>query len=90
LDRLKEGPAGEEPRTFIAPDASDFHLKSANGRWSPAGYVSDPVTSPLIANGYPDGASDQNPERAGKRNESGARGNSGERASRREPLPLAA
>jgi hypothetical protein len=43
-----------------------------------AGYVSDPATSPLLAQGYPQGAADQNPERAGKRNELGAYGNSSE------------
>ena len=74
------GPGNIKPvdPMFAAPEASDFHLKSMAGRWSQAGYVSDPVTSPLLAQGYPQGAADQNPERAGKRNELGAYGNSSE------------
>ena len=63
---------------FADPGSGDFHLKSAHGRWTPAGYVRDPVTSPLLGKGYPEGAADQNPERAGTRNELGAYGNSGE------------
>jgi hypothetical protein len=63
---------------FAAPEAGDFHLKSAAGHWSQAGYVSDPATSPLLAQGHSQGAADQNPERAGRRNELGAYGNSSE------------
>jgi hypothetical protein len=63
---------------LVAPEAGDFHLKSAAGRWSAAGHVSDPVTSPLLAKGFPEGAADQNPERAGPLNELGAYGNSPE------------
>jgi predicted outer membrane repeat protein len=63
---------------FVAPEAGDFHLKSATGRWTPSGHVADPVTSPLLAKGYPEGKTDQNPERAGRRNELGADGNSSE------------
>jgi hypothetical protein len=63
---------------FADSEAGDFHLKSAQGRWTPAGYVRDSVTSPLLGKGYPEGAADQNPERAGNRNELGAYGNSGE------------
>jgi hypothetical protein len=63
---------------FADPEKGDFHLKSAAGRWTPTGYVKDPVSSPLLAKGYPEGATNENPERAGKRNELGAYGNSGE------------
>ena len=34
--------------------------------------------SPALAKGDPEGSADENPERAGKRNELGAYGNSGE------------
>jgi hypothetical protein len=40
--------------------------------------VKDSVSSPLLAKGYPEGSTNENPERAGKRNELGAYGNSGE------------
>jgi hypothetical protein len=63
---------------FADPANGDFHLKSTAGRWTPTGYVKDAVTSPALAKGYPDGATDQNPARAGKRNELGAYGNSHE------------
>jgi Disaggregatase related len=64
---------------FADPANGDFHLKSTAGRWTPQGYVRDPVVSPAIAKGYPpDGPAEQNPERAGRRNELGAYGNSGE------------
>jgi hypothetical protein len=63
---------------FAAPEKGDFHLKSAAGRWTPTGYVKDSVSSPLLAKGYPEGSTSENPERAGKRNELGAYGNSGE------------
>ena len=42
------------------------------------GYVKDSASSPLLAKGYPQGTTSDNPERAGKRNELGAYGNSGE------------
>ena len=63
---------------FADPEKGDFHLKSAAGRWTPTGTVKDTVNSPLLANGYPQGSTSDNPERAGKRNELGAYGNSGE------------
>jgi parallel beta helix pectate lyase-like protein/disaggregatase-related protein len=63
---------------FADPEKGDFHLKSAAGRWTPTGYAKDSVSSPLLAKGYPEGSSKENPERAGKRNELGAYGNSGE------------
>jgi disaggregatase-related protein len=63
---------------FANPAAGDFHLKSAAGRWTPAGYVKDQATSPAIAKGTSDGPVNQNPERSGKRNELGAYGNSSE------------
>jgi len=67
----------EDP-LFADPGAGDFHLKSAAGRWTPAGVVKDDATSPAIAKGDPRGAVDRNPRRAGKRTELGAYGNSGE------------
>lgn len=56
----------------------DFHLRSTFGRWTPRGYQKDTVASPALAKGYPGGAVDQNPPRAGRRNELGAYGNSPE------------
>jgi hypothetical protein len=63
---------------FVAPDAGDFHLKSAAGHWTPAGFVSDSVTSPAIGRGDPAAVLDKNPKSAGNRIELGAYGNSGE------------
>jgi len=63
---------------FAAPDQGDFHLKSTAGRWTPGGYVQDPAMSPALAKADPASPSDKNPPRAGKRNELGAYGNSGE------------
>jgi hypothetical protein len=63
---------------FADLEKGDFHLKSAAGRWTPTGYVKDPVSSPLLTKGYPEGSTNENSERAGKRNELGAYGNSGE------------
>lgn len=67
----------EDP-LFADPEKGDFHLKSAAGRWTPAGYVKDDATSPALAKGDPRGPADKNPERAGKRSELGAYGNSAE------------
>ena len=74
------GPGNIKPvdPMFAAPEAGEFHLKSVAGRWSRTGYVSDPVASPLLAQGHSQSAADQNPERAGQRNELGAYGNSSE------------
>lgn len=55
---------------FVSIENLDFHLKSAAGRWTPSGYVTDPVTSPLLGKG--------GPPRAGNRSELGAYGNSSE------------
>ena len=44
---------------FADPANGDFHLKSNAGRWTPAGYVEDPTTSPAIAKGYPGGKPEQ-------------------------------
>jgi hypothetical protein len=63
---------------FAAPTQGDFHLKSTAGRWTPTGYVQDNVTSPAIAKADPASPANQNPERAGRRNELGAYGNSPE------------
>jgi hypothetical protein len=73
-----EGNVAPVDPLFADPDKGDFHLKSAAGRWTPTGYVKDSVSSPLLAKGYPEGSTNENPERAGKRNELGAYGNSGE------------
>ena len=59
---------------FADPAAGDYHLKSTAGRWTPNGYVQDPVMSPLIGKG--EGAPSESPQRAGNRNELGAYGNS--------------
>ncbi len=63
---------------FADPANGDFHLKSTAGRWTPTGYVKDTVMSPAIAKGYSGRRPTTIPERAGKRNELGAYGNSGE------------
>lgn len=63
---------------FAAPEQGDFHLKSTAGRWAPGGYVQDAAMSPAIAKADPNGGANQNPERAGRRNELGAYGNSAE------------
>ena len=63
---------------FADPANGDFHLKSMTGRWTPAGYVRDSASSPALARGFPGGAVTDNPERAGRRNELGAYGNSAE------------
>jgi hypothetical protein len=63
---------------LAAPEQGDFHLKSTAGRWTPGGYVQDPVMSPAIAKADPGSPATQNPERAGRRSELGAYGNSSE------------
>lgn len=54
---------------FADVAGGDFHLKSAAGRWTPTGYVKDPVTSPALGRAAPKG---------GKRSELGAFGNGAE------------
>jgi hypothetical protein len=56
----------------------DLHLKSTAGRWTPSGYVQDPVSSPALGRGRPGSKTAENPERAGAQIELGAYGNSGE------------
>jgi hypothetical protein len=63
---------------FADASKSDFHLKSTAGRWTPAGYVQDPVSSPVLGKGRPGSKTTDNPERAGAQIELGAYGNSGE------------
>jgi len=63
---------------FAAPEQGDLHLKSTAGRWTPEGYVQDAAMSPAISKADPSAVADKNPARAGKRNELGAYGNSGE------------
>lgn len=52
---------------FVDAAEGDFHLRSTNGHWTPAGYVSDDASSPALGKG--DGGG-----------ELGAYGNSGESA----------
>jgi hypothetical protein len=49
-----EGNLDKDP-LFADPDADDYHLKSAAGRWDPATqtWVQDTVTSPCIDAGDP-------------------------------------
>lgn len=65
---------------FADLQAGDFHLKSSAGRWTPAGYVRDAVTSPAIGKGD------------GGRSELGAYGGSPEASSPggAAPAPVAA
>ena len=64
---------------FADPANGDFHLKSTSGRWTPTGYVQDPVTSPLLGKGYSGGKATDNPDaRRQPQIELGAYGNSGE------------
>jgi hypothetical protein len=63
---------------FAAPEQGDFHLKSTVGRWTHGGCVRDPAMSPAIGKADPSSPADKNPARAGKRNELGAYGNSGD------------
>lgn len=75
---------------FADPAAGDFHLKSAGGRWTPAGIVTDAVTSPAIGKGDPAGPVDKNPKPAGNRIELGAYGNSSEASYSRSAAAQAA
>ena len=63
---------------FVAPATGDFHLKSRNGHFTPAGRVPDAVSSPALAKADPAGASNLDPACAGNRSELGAYGNSAE------------
>ncbi len=65
---------------FADPASGDFHLRSTAGRWTPAGRVTDPASSPLIGRGHAEGRPADNPPQAGDRIELGAYGNSGEAA----------
>jgi hypothetical protein len=60
--------------------SGDFHLRSTFGRWTPSGYVMDPQSSPALRAADPASLSNDNPARAGTRNELGAYGNSPEAA----------
>ncbi len=62
---------------FVAP-ATDFHLKSRSGHYTPAGRVIDAVSSPLLAKANPAGVSNLDPACAGNRSELGAYGNNAE------------
>lgn len=53
----------------------DYHLKSAAGRWSGNGWVSDTVTSPLIDAGYPKSDYSLEPKPNGSRINIGRYGN---------------
>ncbi len=61
---------------FADPARGDFHLRSAAGRWTPAGHLRDEATSPALGKGGPRGPKGAGPERAGDRSELGAYGNS--------------
>jgi hypothetical protein len=61
---------------FVNAAAGNFHLKSRFGHWTPAGYVTDAVSSPALAKGNPASPVTQQPPRAGNRTELGAYGNS--------------
>lgn len=57
---------------------TDFHLKSAAGRWNGTGWVTDPDTSPAINAGDPTDAFDKEPDPNGGRIDLGAYGNTTE------------
>jgi hypothetical protein len=61
---------------FVAADAHDFHLRSAHGHWTPAGYVTDAADSPALRAGDPGRTTSNNPARASDRSEMGAFGDS--------------
>lgn len=63
---------------FVDPAARDYHLRSTHGHWAPApaGYAVDAADSAALMAGDPAGASSDSPDRAGKRSEMGAYGNS--------------
>ncbi|MGE0212141.1 MAG: hypothetical protein AB7S41_10635 [Parvibaculaceae bacterium] len=63
---------------FADPKGSDFHLRSAAGRWTETGHVQDDTTSPAIARGDPARPARGSPARAGDRRELGAYGDSSE------------
>jgi hypothetical protein len=73
-----EGIVAPSDPLFAAPEAGDFHLKSTVGRWTPQGYVQDAAMSPALAKASPASVANENPARAGRRNELGAYGNSPE------------
>ncbi len=68
-----------DPR-FADPDAGDYHLKSAAGRWDPAtqSWVNDDVTSPCIDTGDPGFDVGDEPEPNGQRVDMGAYGGTGQ------------
>ncbi len=66
------------PVSFADTANGDFHLSSEAGRWTPTGYVQDRASSPALGKGAPRSATNDNPTRAGNRNELGAYGNSSE------------
>jgi Protein of unknown function (DUF1565) len=63
---------------FANAASGDFHLQSTAGRWTPAGYVQDASSSPVLGKGRLTGKAADNPERAGPQIELGAYGNSSE------------
>ncbi|KCZ72292.1 nitrous oxidase accessory protein [Candidatus Methanoperedens nitroreducens] len=60
---------------FADPQAGDYHLKSRAGRWTPAGWVIDSVSSPAIDAGDPTFAYSNEPSPNGGRINMGAHGN---------------
>ena len=73
-----EGIVAPTDPLFVDPAKGVFHLRSAAGRWTPSGHVRDSASSPALARGYPGTPAVLNPERAGRRSELGAFGNSPE------------
>jgi len=63
---------------FVDPAKGDYRLKNKQGRWDLASKtcVNDPVTSPCVDKGDPQGAFDREPEPNGGRVDMGAYGNS--------------
>jgi len=63
---------------FAAPDAGDYHLQSAYGRWNGAGWVLDAATSPCVDAGDPASGYAAEPQGNGARINMGAYGNTAE------------
>ncbi len=73
--------------TNTAPYAIwDYHLQSEHGRYTRAGWVKDPVTSPCIDAGDPDSPYDNEPYFNGDRINMGAYGNTRQASKSRPPF----
>jgi len=73
---------------FADPANHDYHLRSAEGRWSGDGWITDTVTSPLIDAGNSESDYSNEPEPNGNRINIGRYGNTAEasRSSSDEPM----